>query len=66
MILVLALGPFKRRFMLSKKEGDMVDTSDIEQGDTQELFLRHDQTFPEEHFDHDDPRARCSSLVEGG
>lgn len=21
---------------------------------------------PEEHFDHDDPRARCSSLVEGG
>ncbi len=27
----------------------MVDTSDIEQGDTQELFLRHDQTFGEKY-----------------
>jgi hypothetical protein len=27
----------------------MVDTSDIEQGDVQELFLRHDQTFGEKY-----------------
>ena len=27
----------------------MVDTSDIEQGDTQELFLRHNQTFGEKY-----------------
>ena len=27
----------------------MVDTSDIEQGDTEELFQRHDQTFGERY-----------------
>ncbi len=35
--------------MLSKKEGDMVDTSDIEQWDTQELFLRHLDIFGERY-----------------
>ncbi len=44
-ILALALGPFKKPFMPNKKEGDMVDTSDIERGDVQELFLRHNETF---------------------
>jgi hypothetical protein len=33
--------------MLNKKEGHMVDTSDIEQEDAEEVFLRHEETFGE-------------------